>query len=326
MREKLAIAATCLSEALKFYAGQGEAERVVLLSTCNRTEIYTTGADYAAALTFLEKYFQAPPAEFEKYLYRCRGRQAVEHLFRVACGLDSMMVGEGQVLGQVKTAWQAALMAGTTDSLLNVIFNRAVRTGKRGRAETRISRGAVSVGSAAVELAKKIYGNLEMRQVLIIGAGKMSEVAAKLLGSKAIFVANRTFPRACELAERVGGSAIHFDQLDEHLKFCDIVISSTGSAHYILSYPRIQNAVNERKDPLFLIDIAVPRDIEPRVGELSRVYLYDIDDLNSIAAENLKERQQEIPKVETIIEEEKENLLKWQAGKLSRVPAAATSR
>jgi glutamyl-tRNA reductase len=325
VREKIAITSAHLKEALKFFYSQNEGQGVILLSTCNRTEIYTTNPNFRKAVNFLENYFLVHPSEFERYFYRYSGLNVLEHLLRVAAGLDSMIVGEGQVLGQVKVAWQSALEVGTANAWLNTAFNRAIFTGKRTRTETSISRGAVSVGAAAVELAKKIFGNLELRQVLIVGAGKMSAAAARLLGSKAIFVANRTFPRACGLAEKVGGRAVGFEQLDDYLKICDIVISSTGSQHYILTRPRIQNAVFERKDPLFLIDIAVPRDIDPKVGELPQIYLYDIDDLNAIAAENLKERQREIPKVESIIEEEKNNFLKWHAGKLSSAPARVIS-
>jgi len=334
IREKVAIASARLEEAIKFFLSAAEESRpeIVIISTCNRTELYTVSESFEASEAFLENYFEIKLADFEKYLYRYSGLKAAEHLMRVASGLDSMIVGEGQVLGQVKTAWQTALDLKSSGAMLNSVFNRAVACGKRSRAETSISAGAVSVGSAAVELARKIFGDLEMRQALIVGAGKMSEVAASLLKSKVIFVANRTYARAEELAGKIGGRAVKFDELDEYLKTCDIVISSTGAKHFIISRPRIQSILAERGgNPLFLIDIAVPRDIDPRVGELSSVYLYDIDDLNSIAAENLRARQAEIPKVEKIIGEEKENIIKWQQNstlrikKLSSVPAAVIS-
>ncbi|MBI5079041.1 glutamyl-tRNA reductase [Candidatus Saganbacteria bacterium] len=321
VREKVAIAPQRLKEALKFFlSGDGEEKHeVVILSTCNRTEIYTVSESFKKAFDFLENYFQIYISEVEKHLYHYSGVKAAEHLMRVASGLDSMIVGEGQVLGQVKGAWQAAQELKTTHSLLNALFNRAISCGKRSRSETKINQGAVSVGSAAVELAKKIFGDLELRQVLIIGAGKMSEVAARLLKSQVVFVANRTFFRAEELAAKIVGKAIKFDELDDYLKTCDIVISSTGSAHYIITQPRIHNVLEGRKNnPLFLIDIAVPRDVDPRVGELSSVYLYDIDDLNAVAAENLKGRQLEIPKVEKIIEEEKENFIRWHKGSMTK--------
>ncbi len=331
IREKVAIATARLEEAIKFFRSADDGSEIVIISTCNRTEVYTVGDGYESSISFLENYFEINIADFEKYLYRYSGTKAADHLMRVASGLDSMIVGEGQVLGQVKTAWQAALDLKSSGAVLNSVFNRAVSCGKRSRTETKISTGAVSVGSAAVELAKKIFGDLEMRQVLIVGAGKMSEVAASLLRSKVIFVANRTYSRAEELAEKIRGRAVKFDELDKYLATCDIVISSTGAKHFIISRPRIQSILKERgENPLFLIDIAVPRDIDPRVGELSSVYLYDIDDLNSIAAENLRARQAEIPKVEKIIDEEKGNLVKWQQGSVERrksslAPAAVIS-
>lgn len=319
VREKIVISAVRLKEALNFFGGR----EVVILSTCNRTEIYTVGENFDASIHFLENYFKIWFSEVEKYLYRYSGAKAAEHLMRVASGLDSMIVGEGQVLGQVKESWRIAQELQTTNPLLNTLFNRAISCGKRSRAETKICQGAVSVGSAAVELAKKIFGQLEMRQVLIIGAGKMSEIAANLLRAQVVFVANRTHSRAVELADKIGGKAVRFDDLDDLLKTCDIVISSTGSSHPIISHARVQNILKERgSNPLFLIDIAVPRDIDPRVGELPSVYLYDIDDLNAIAAENIKVRQAEIPKVEAIIEEEKANLLKWQKRKPLRLEPA----
>ncbi|MBI5399663.1 glutamyl-tRNA reductase [Candidatus Saganbacteria bacterium] len=330
IREKVAITASRLKEALSSFSAHNKSGKVIILSTCNRTEIYTVSHNFDDSLNFFENYFQIWLSEVDKYLYRFTGEKAVEHLLRVASGLDSMIVGEGQVLGQVKEAFSLASEMGTTASFLNSLFNRAISCGKRSRTETSITRGAVSVGGAATELARKIFGDLESRQVLIIGAGKMSEAAAKYLKCKAIFVSNRTFLRAEELAAEVGGEAIKFDQLDEYLAICDIVITSTAASHYIINKPRIQNVLIQRDhNPLFLIDIAVPRDIDPRVGELAQVYLYDIDDLNAVAAENLHGRQIEIPKVEKIIAEEKEKFLTWQKNshkKLSSAVAAAVLR
>ncbi len=319
IREKIAIAPNHLNEALKFFFSFNDDGNAVILSTCNRTEVYSICRNYDGLFSFLESYFKISISDVKNYLYHFRGINAVEHIMRVSSGLDSMIIGEGQVLGQVKSSFNTAFKAGSTNAILNSVFNRAVNCGKRSRTETKINRGAVSVGSAAVELAKKIFGGLELKQVLIIGAGKMSEIAANLLRSQVVFVANRTFSRAEELADKIGGKAVKFDELDHYLKTCDIVISSTGSSHFIISHSRISNAVKDRKNnPLFLIDIAVPRDIDPKAGEISSVYLYDIDDLNSIAAENLKTRQAEIPKVEIIIEEEKEKFLKWQKNSIER--------
>lgn len=333
IREKVAIAPLRLNEALSFYRQLAPVttSEIALLSTCNRTEIYSVSTDYSNAYQFLEEYFKIKRVELLPFLYQISGSKAVEHLMRVASGLDSMIVGEGQVLGQVKTAWQAAREMATSGSLLNSVLNRAISCGKRSRTETKISQGAVSVGAAAVELARKIFGQMEMKQVLIIGAGKMSEIAATLLKSQVVFVANRTFARAEELAKKIGGQAIHFADLDNYLATCDIVISSTGSPHFIINRSRLENIIERRSgSPLFLIDIAVPRDIDPKVGELPSVYLYDIDDLNSIAAENIRARQSEVPKVERIIEEERMNFLKWHKNspsnrRSSSVPVAAAS-
>ncbi|MEK7375766.1 MAG: glutamyl-tRNA reductase [Candidatus Margulisiibacteriota bacterium] len=326
VREKIAVSSARLKEALAefFLNYTGKQGGVVIVSTCNRTEIYTSQSGIKTSLKFMEDYFKISIKEVEKYLYHFSGVDAAAHLMRVSSGLDSMIVGEGQVLGQIKSAFEEARKAGTTDSLLNSVFNRSISCGKRSRAETSIARGAVTIGSSAAELARKIFSNLSIKQVLIVGAGKMSESAAKILDSKVIFVANRTFEHAQELAEKVNGSAVKFDELDQYLKTCDIVISSTSAPRYIISKQRIEKAVKERGgNPIFMIDIAVPRDIDPKVAEIPSVFLYDIDDLNSVAAENLKQRQSEIPKVEKIIDEEKEDLLRWAANSRQKHPRSA---
>lgn len=314
IREKIAISQSHLKKALSslFSFDEKDNQECVILSTCNRTEFYSVGLTHKDILEWVENYFDIKIHGIQNYLYHHSGGDAVGHLMRVASGLDSMIIGEGQVLGQVKTALLAAQELKTTKSILNTVFNRAINCGKRSRTETKIGQGAVTVGTAAAHLAKNIFGNLELKQVLIIGAGKMSESAAKILKSKTVFVANRTYAKAQELAQKINGCAVKFDSLDEYLATCDIVISSTGASHHIISKNRIEDVILKRGDrPLFLIDIAVPRDIDPKVGELSQIYLYDIDDLNSIAAENLRERQAEIPKVEKIIEEEHEKYFIW---------------
>lgn len=312
IREKVAITPLMLRDALSFFLSRNNSKRIVILSTCNRTEIYSETSSLEGSLGFLENYFKMKAPEIKKYLYNYSGQKTIEHLMRVASGLDSMIIGEGQILGQVKEAWKAAQEVDSTSSLLNSAFNRAISCGKRSRTETKISRGAVSIGSAAAELARKIFGNLTLRQVLIVGAGKMSEVAARQIRAKTIFVSNRTFSHAKKLASLVKGKAVRFDVLDDYLKTCDIVIASTGAPHYIIDRSKVQKIINSRKsNPLFLIDIAVPRNIDPRAGEIDNVNLYDIDDLKAIAAENLKERQAEIPKVEEIINEEVVKFLEW---------------
>lgn len=308
IREKVAVTPSQLKEALKHFLSQDTIRESAILSTCNRTEVYAVGG----SLQLLKDYFQSRFKHIEKYLYHFSGREAVTHLMRVASGLDSMIIGEGQILGQVKEAWKAAQEANSLASLLNSVFNRAISCGKRSRSETKISQGAVSIGSAAAELARKIFGNLILRQVLIIGAGKMSQVAAQHLKCHAIFVTNRTFSRAQELAARIGGKAVKFEAPDSYLEVCDIVITSTGAPYHLLGRSRIQKAMSARSEnSLFLIDISVPRNVDPQAAEIEGVYLYDVDDLNAVAAENLKSRQAEIPKVEKIIAEEIEKFEKW---------------
>lgn len=312
LREKLSFPEGKLGSSLLELNSKNSIRESLILSTCNRTEIYAHASNEEEGvrdiIDFLCSAHNLIKEDFTAHLYRMEGELAVKHIFSVAGGIDSMILGEGQVLGQVKSAFAACQEAGTSGPVLNKLFSTAIKTGKRARSETAISQGASSVSFAAVELAKKIFGSLSGHQVLLVGAGKMSELTLKLLfdaGIKFAIVANRTFDRACTLAENYGGKAIQFDEIQEYLKKVDIVISSTGAPHYILTREKIMPIMRMRKDkPLFIIDIAVPRDVEPAVNDIDDVYLYDIDDLSNVVEDNLKVRTKEVEKVKRIIEEE----------------------
>ncbi|RNA70235.1 glutamyl-tRNA reductase [Alteribacter keqinensis] len=283
----------------------------VIVSTCNRTEIYAvvdqlhTGRYYTKA--FLAEWFNMPKEDFTPFLQIREDESAVEHLYRVTCGLDSMIVGETQILGQIRNSFTAAQAEGTTGTVFNHLFKEAVTLAKRAHSETSIGENAVSVSYAAVELGKKIFGGFDQKEVLVLGAGKMSELTAKHLhasGVSDITVMNRTQEKATELAVKFKGVSRSMAELDDALSTADILITSTGSTDYVLSKEMMTAMVKKRNGrPLFLVDIAVPRDIDPRVGELENVYLYDIDDLQGIVAANLEVRQKEAEKIELMIEE-----------------------
>lgn len=319
VREKLAFQERHLRMALAQMDGLPQVEEKVILSTCNRVEIYTQGGEAGEAIRkvkdFLSSYHRLPLGLFEPYLYVYHHLEAIKHLFRVASSLDSMIVGEPQILGQMKEAYFCAKEVGTTGLILNQLFDKAFSLAKRVRTETKLGEHAVSVSYAAVELARKIFGSLEGKSVLVIGAGKMSELAARHLvnqGVKAVLVANRTYERALFLSRALGGKAVDFDRLGEELKEADIVISSTGAPHFILTREKMESVIQSRRNrPVFLIDIAVPRDIEPQVNEIENVYLYDIDDLHSIVQSNIKEREKEAEKAEELIEKEAWQFLGW---------------
>ncbi|ACV24319.1 glutamyl-tRNA reductase [Methanocaldococcus fervens] len=269
----------------------------ILLQTCNRVEIIFD-ADKLEDIKGIENI------KLEKFDILV-GDEAIEHLFRVACGLESMIVGEDQILGQLKNAYLKAKEKGKISKKLEKIILKAIHTGQRARVETKINEGGVSIGSAAVELAEKVFG-LEGKNVLLIGAGEMANLVIKALKEKnikAIIVANRTYEKAERLAKELGGIAVKFDKLEEALRYADIVISATGAPHPILTKERLKNA-----GKTFIIDIANPRDTTDDIKELPGVFLFTIDDLRLVAEENLKKRKKEIPKVEKIIYEELENL------------------
>ncbi|MCS7185336.1 MAG: glutamyl-tRNA reductase [Armatimonadetes bacterium] len=317
VREKVAFSEECLADAYRHFLANG-VDEVVLLSTCNRTEVYAATREQISEknlLAFWLSFFGFAPEELEGRFYSYRDQEVARHLFRVACGLDSMMLGETQILGQVKDAYEEAQKVGAAGTYLGELFRRAIKVGKRARNETAISKGAMSVGGAAVELAKHIFASLQTCTVLLVGAGKMGTDTAKALvqaGAKQLLVCNRTLSRAEELASELGGQVVPFDQLAKTLPKADIVIASTGAQHYVLTKPIVAEAIRQRRyRPLFLIDIAVPRNIDPEVGGLDNVFLFDIDDLEQVVQEYLEERRKEVPKVEALIDHELRNFAIW---------------
>jgi glutamyl-tRNA reductase len=311
VRERFAVGTTKLGEsASELIAMTGVAEGVVI-STCNRTEFYLVAADADKAFHRLESHLADKTQLHDSaapHFYRMAKSDAARHLCRVVSGLDSMMLGETEIFGQVKQAYQAALDAGATAGVLNRVFQRAFGVGKKVRTETSIQEGSTSVGNVAVDLAEKIFGHLKDSEVMILGAGEMSRITAQSLvsrGARSIFVSNRSFDRAEELAVEMGGTAVRFDEWQSVLSRVDIVISSTGAPHSIIQRSDVEKSRRARKyRPLFFIDIAVPRDIDPAVGEIEEVYLYDIDTLEQLADEARTKRLKQIEECERIIDAE----------------------
>lgn len=316
VRERFAFPESAISGALQKIRDAGLAQEAVILSTCNRVELYAAvRSTDAQALGNLRQFL----LDWHQYreplgdeIYKLTEPDSVEHLFKVACGLDSMVLGETEILGQLKKAYELALQLKQTGSVLNKAFQKAFNVAKHIRTETNIQRGSVSVGSVAVELAEKIFNSLAERQVMVIGAGDTSEKTARALlsrGAKSIIVSNRSYERALALANELGGRAVAFDHWGAEFERIDIVISSTSAPHYILDRAKLAPLMKARKNrPLLLIDIAVPRDIEPEVNFLENVYLYNIDDLQAIAEDYLKQRQEEIARCERIIREKAKGL------------------
>ncbi len=316
LREKLSVPETRLPEALDDLASHPRNAECLILSTCNRTEVYaatTAKSDDALITAWMSRFFATAASDFEPHLYRHAGHKAVEHLFRVASGIDSMVIGEAQILNQVKNAYSAASQSGHTGAVLNSLFQKALNVGKRARTETEIGRGAFSVSSVAASLAKSIFDDLKGRTVLIIGAGEMGELTATHLlasGVGNILVANRTYERAVSIAERFGGRPISFEDIPSALGFADIVVTSASAAQPIISRNTVAAAMRVRHGrPLFFIDIAVPRDIEPGVEELDGVFVYNIDDLQAAVETHSAARRIEVSKVEDIIREELEEFM-----------------
>ncbi|PRX71247.1 glutamyl-tRNA reductase [Cohnella sp. SGD-V74] len=293
----------------------------VIVATCNRTEIYAVVDRLQLCghyiRSFMEQWFSIPRQQFNSHLYMYEDDRAVEHLFRVASGLDSMIIGETQILGQVRDAFLLAQEQRATGTLFNRLFKQAVTLAKRAHSSTSIGENAVSVSYAAVELGKRIFGRFDDKKVMIVGAGKMSELTAQHLhanGAKEVFVVNRTVEKARELAGKFQGTAMELERAIERLADMDIVISSTGADQFVLTRKNVEAAMASRKKrPLFLIDIAVPRDIEPASGDLPNVFLYDIDDLEGIVETNLAKRRQEAEIIEEMIELESEAYRQWYA-------------
>ena len=317
VRERFAFAEARVPAALQLLRDSGAADEAVILSTCNRVEIYasTTVEPRQAFVSMYE--FLVTCHDYRDPLtdeiYKLHEPQSVEHLFKVACGLDSMVLGETEILGQLKKAYDLALQHGHTGSRLNRTFQRAFNVAKQIRTETNIQRGSVSVGSVAVELEEKIFNSLAGRNVMVIGAGDTSEKTARALlsrGAGSVFVSNRSHEKALALAAELGGRAVTFENWAKEFADIDIVISSTSAPHYILDRARLEPLMKLRRNrPLLLIDIAVPRDIEPEANLMDSVYLYNIDDLQSIAEDYLKQRKEEIVRCEKIIAEKVAGLL-----------------
>jgi glutamyl-tRNA reductase len=316
VRERLAVPPDRLEQELREIAASGRFDEALLISTCNRVELYATSANPIAASQVAndELARRLPETATADVLYQERGVDVVRHAFRVASSLDSLVVGEPQILGQVKEAFDAAKGAGTMGTLLGRCFTQAFATAKRVRNETGIAEGTVSVSSIACELAKKIFGNLEGRRTLLLGAGEMGESAARSLRQTGtnLHVINRSEERARTLADSCGGRAVPYERLPVELADADVVIASTASQKFILT-PELMKAVgrSRRHRPLFIIDIAVPRDVDPRVGNMDNVFVYDVDDLQQVAEENLAERAREAALAERIVEEELDAFLSW---------------
>lgn len=333
VRERLALTDSQLDDAnsrLRSLEGILEA---VTLSTCNRVELVVCSSDSERGLAQIRRFLSQDEGggmpDLERHLYAYRGAEAVRHLFRVASSLDSMVVGEPQILGQLKEAYARAASVGATGAILHRCFHKAFSVAKRVRTETGIAAGSVSVSSAAVELASKIFDRLDGKTALLIGAGKMGELTARHLvahGVGSMMVTNRTFDRAVELAREFHATPVPFENYARYLHMADIIIGSTAATDFVLSDVQVHEALRERKGrPIFCIDLSVPRNFDPRINELSNVYLYDIDDLGGMAEENLDERAQEAEKAERIVDEEVGAFLRW-LGQLEVVPTIVALR
>jgi glutamyl-tRNA reductase len=297
----------------------GTVSETVVLSTCNRVEFYAAATDpsvgHAHLLARLAEHYNDSATLRGESFFKLSGRDAIRHLFRVACGLDSMVIGETEILGQIKKAYQASQEARNTAKHLNKLFQRAFNVAKEIRTQTSITRGPVSVGSVAVDLAGQIFGELERCRIMILGAGEMAETTARALhsrGARSIFVSNRTYDRAVELATAMQGEAVLFDDWHKHFPCIDILIGSTASPHPVLTRTRLEPFMATRRDrPLFCIDLAVPRDIEHAVHEIEGVYLYDIDALQKIAEQGKEVRRQEVERCEAMIEKHVRGFSEW---------------
>ncbi|MEZ2659110.1 glutamyl-tRNA reductase [Aneurinibacillus aneurinilyticus] len=312
IRERFAFLEQDKPEALAKLQNTKSILECVIVGTCNRTEIYAvvdqlhTGRHFIK--NYLSEWFDVPREEFIDHIYIKENDAAVRHLFHVVCGLDSMVLGETQILGQIKDAYALSQSQGATGTVFNKLFQQAITLAKRAHSETEINKNAVSTSYAAIELGKKVFGYFDNKTVLVLGAGKMSELTAKHLhanGAPRVLVANRTYERAVSLAEKFRGMAMPMEQLQDALVLADIVISSTGSDDYVVTKRDVETIMRKRRQrPLFMIDIAVPRDLDPAINDLDGVYLYDIDDLEGIVAANMRERAREAEKIGIMIGEE----------------------
>ncbi|HEU0264265.1 MAG TPA: glutamyl-tRNA reductase [Geobacterales bacterium] len=319
IREKVAFSPNNMERPLQEALSLPDITEAIIVSTCNRVEIYATTRDIAGGMArlkrFLADFHQFPFDKLEDHLYALHGEDAIRHVFRVAASLDSMVVGEPQILGQIKTSYGYAAEFKTSGIILNRFLHKAFSVAKRVRTETKIASSAVSVAFAAVELARKIFGDLGDKTVLLVGAGEMCELAARHFvnnGVRGVMVTNRTHERAVKLAEEFDGKAVAYDDLIDHLHKADIVLSSTGAPHFVIRHQEMEEVMRRRKlRPMFFIDIAVPRDIDPKINDLANVYLYDVDDLQEVVASNLAQRQKEAAKAETIVSQEIGQFYRW---------------
>ncbi len=333
VREKLNFPENTLPDSLRKLMEYEGIRESLIVSTCNRVEIYASVQDSAQGIDrikqFISEYHGLPREALEQSLYVYPDAQGVRHTFRVASSLDSLVLGEAQILGQLKDAFDIALKTKTTRTILNKLIKKAISVAKRVRTETRLAEGAVSISSAAVELAKKIFGDLNGKNVMLLGAGEMAELAAQHLlgnGVKNIMVANRTFERAEELAKEFKGDAIRFEHFPDALLMVDILICATGAPHYVVKRDMVSRALKERRNkPIFMIDISNPRNIDPEVDKIDNVYLYDIDDLQSKVNVNTEGRAKEAEKAEEIVTQEVETYLQWERA-LDAVPTIVDLR
>ncbi len=318
VRERMNIPESRLGEAVSDLVHRQGIQEGLILSTCNRVEAVTSAPDGVEAepliRQFLADHHHCDLSAYERFFYRYRQEEVVRHLFRVASSLDSMILGEPQILGQMKQAYAVAREVGALRGPLQDVVSQALAVARKVRRETAIGTAAISVSYAAVELAKKIFGTLSGKTIFVIGAGKMSEIAAKHLlrsGASAIFVSNRTYDRAVELAQAFHGTAIRFDQLFDYINQADIVISSTGAPHFVVRKEDAQKLLAARKNrPIFFVDIAVPRDIDPAVNELDHAFVYNIDDLEQVVEANKKQREREAVWAEEIVQQEVQKMMR----------------
>ena len=320
LREKLAFSSEEIATALTTFRSSSCILEAMIISTCNRVEVILIAKNKSQAVEIVFSYLgetkSLPPARLKTLAYVFSGDRAVRHVFRVAASLDSMIIGEPQILGQVKDAFKASVNTKATGVILNRLMHKAFSTAKRVRSETGIGGHAVSISYAAVELAKKIFDSLDGKTVLLVGAGEMAELAVEHLirntTSGNLLVANRTFSAGVALAERFNGQAIRLEEIPEKLKIADIIISSTGSPNYVITRSQVQPIMRSRKNrPLFFIDIAVPRDIDPAINRIDNAYVYDIDDLQGVINENIETRQAESVKAERIVDESVIKFIEW---------------
>ena len=333
VREQLAFGDGQLEDAYRRLLAIPEVEEGVILSTCNRVEVVSSTAQAENTIRRLKEFLQqSDPTSLlnlEPHIYAHRMRDAVRHLFRVAASLDSMVVGEPQILGQLKESYTRASAIGATGTILHRCFHKAFSVAKRVRAETAVASRSVSVSSAAVELARKIFDKLEDKTAMLIGAGRMSELAARHLlshGVGGMIVTNRTFDRAIELAKEFRATPVPFEQLPRYLRLADVVIGSTAAEEFVVSTSLVHDVLRERNQrPMFFIDLSVPRNFDPRINEIDNVYIYDIDDLEGVIEGNLGERMREAAKAEEMVEHEVDSFCHW-LGALDAVPTIVALR